>query len=154
MGGDGARLVEPPATVGELVGGVQLRLVAGHAVEDVEQRVLLELGKVARLQPRRAVQVALRYLRGRKRKYQSTHCKPRSNAGREHSLQNLVSMSCGSPRYFRLIDEELHDSIRASRNHRLKPWTWRLAKTTRPSIPYAMARLEVGLRVQRPVGPR
>lgn len=56
-------LVEPPAAVGELVGGKKLRLVTGRAVEDVEERVLLELGEVAWLQARGVALVALRRLR-------------------------------------------------------------------------------------------
>lgn len=47
--GTGANLMEPPPAVGELVSGKQLRLVPRHAVEDVEERVLLELGEVAGL---------------------------------------------------------------------------------------------------------
>jgi hypothetical protein len=50
--------VVPPPTRRQLVGGKQLRLVARHAVEDVEQRVLLELREVARLEARRVVEVA------------------------------------------------------------------------------------------------
>lgn len=51
--------MEPPPAVGELVSGKQLRLIARHAVEDVEKRVLLELGEVAGLQPWRAALIAL-----------------------------------------------------------------------------------------------
>jgi hypothetical protein len=55
-------LVEPPLACGQLVCGQQLGLVARHGVEDVEQRVLLELCEVARLQAWRVVQVARRHL--------------------------------------------------------------------------------------------
>ena len=55
-------LVEPPLACGQLVCGQQLGLIARHGVEDVEQRVLLELREVAWLQAWRVVQIARRHL--------------------------------------------------------------------------------------------
>ena len=55
-------LVVGPAAVLKLIRREQLRLVAGHGVEDVEQRLLRKLGEVARLQPRRRVPIALGHL--------------------------------------------------------------------------------------------
>ena len=55
-------LVVEPAPVPELVSSKDLRLVVGHGVEDVEERVRLELAEVARLEPRGAMPVAVRYL--------------------------------------------------------------------------------------------
>ena len=56
-------LVVEPAPIPELIGSEDLRLVVGHGVEDVEERVRLELTEVARLQSCGAMPVAVRYLR-------------------------------------------------------------------------------------------
>ena len=42
-------LVVEPAPIPELVSGQDLRLIVGHGVEDVEERVRLKLAQVARL---------------------------------------------------------------------------------------------------------
>ena len=54
--------VEEPAPAPELVSSQDLGLIVGHRIEDVEERVHLELAKVARLQSCGAMPVAVRYL--------------------------------------------------------------------------------------------